>query len=53
MFTYVCGDFKQTVNPVSTSDEYPIPKVRGISGVISDLACADHAGIILDPICAF
>ena len=26
----ICGRFKQTVNPVSTLDKYPIPKVEGL-----------------------
>ena len=26
----VCGDFKQTINPVSHLDRYPIPKVEGL-----------------------
>ena len=26
----ICGDFKQTVNPVSTLDKYPIPKVEDL-----------------------
>ena len=26
----ICGDFKQTVNPVSKLDKYPIPKVEDL-----------------------
>jgi len=27
---HICGNFKQTVNPVSTLDKYPIPKVEDL-----------------------
>ena len=26
----VCGDFKQTINPVSKLDRYPIPKIQDL-----------------------
>ena len=26
----ICGDFKQSINPVSKLDQYPIPKVEGL-----------------------
>ena len=26
----VCGDFKQTINPVSRLDRYPIPKIKDL-----------------------
>jgi len=31
----VCGDFKQTVNPVSALDKYPIPKVDDLFSTLS------------------
>jgi len=31
----VCGDFKQTVNPVSTLEKYPIPKVDDLFSTLS------------------
>ena len=31
----VCGDLKQTVNPVSTLDKYPIPKVDDLFSTLS------------------
>ena len=31
----VCGDFKQTVNPISTLDKYPIPKVDDLFSTLS------------------
>ena len=26
----ICGDFKQTINPVSTLNNYPIPKIEDL-----------------------
>jgi len=31
----ISGDFKQTVNPVSTLDEYPIPKVEDLFATLA------------------
>ena len=31
----ICGDFKQTVNPVSTLDKYPIPKVEDLFSTLA------------------
>ena len=31
----ICGDFKQTVNPVSTLDKYPIPKVEDLFATLA------------------
>ena len=31
----ICGDFKQTVNPVSKLDRYPIPKVEDLFATLS------------------
>ena len=31
----VCGDLKQTVNPVSTLDKYPIPKVEDLFSTLA------------------
>ena len=31
----VCGDFKQTVNPVSKLDRYPIPRVKDLFATLS------------------
>ena len=32
----ICGDFKQMVNPVSTLDKYPIPKVEDLFSTLAD-----------------
>ena len=31
----ICGDFKQTINPVSKLDKYPIPKVEDLFATLS------------------
>ena len=31
----ICGDFKQTINPVSTLDKYPIPKVEDLFSTLA------------------
>ena len=31
----ICGDFRQTVNPVSKLDRYPIPKVEDLFAVLA------------------
>ena len=31
----ICGDFKQTVNPVSTLDKYPIPKIEDLFSTLA------------------
>ena len=31
----ICGDFKQTVNPVSTLDKYPVPKVEDLFSTLA------------------
>ena len=31
----ICGDFKQTVNPVSKVDRYPIPKIEDLFAKLS------------------
>ena len=31
----ICGDFKQTVNPVSALDKYPIPKVEDLFSTLA------------------
>ena len=30
-----CGNFKQTVNPVATLDQYPIPKIKDLFSTLS------------------
>ena len=32
---WICGDFKQTINPVSKLDKYPIPKVEDLFATLS------------------
>ena len=32
---YICEDFKQTVNPVSTLDKYRIPKVEDLFSILA------------------
>ncbi len=31
----ICGDFKQTINPVSKLDRYPIPKIEDLFSQLS------------------
>ena len=31
----ICGDFKQTVNPVSKLDKYPIPKIEDLFAMLA------------------
>ena len=31
----ICGDFKLTINPVSSLDSYPIPKVKDLFSTLS------------------
>ena len=31
----ICGDFKQTVNPVSSLDKYPIPKIEDLFSTLA------------------
>ena len=33
---HICGDFKQTVNPVSKLDRYPIPKIEDLFAKLSE-----------------
>ena len=32
----ICGDFKQTVNPVSSLDKYPIPKIEDLFATLAN-----------------
>ena len=32
----ICGDIKQTVNPVSTLDKYPIPTIEDLFATLAD-----------------
>jgi len=32
----ICGDFKQTVNPVSSLDKYPIPKIEDLFAILAN-----------------
>lgn len=34
-FARICGDFRMTINPVSKSDSYPIPKVEDIFATLT------------------